>query len=224
MSRRPDLSLHSRPWRPTYQPSVGPLSTFDDADALAHRLGRAGRPAAAGRWPALTGALVTLPLVAPAAWLAQAVVRRPAAMCCWPMPAARSGRAMRCLVLTAGPGSCEAAGPARPAGLAAEPGRWPAPQPALRHDCCLGGEPRLIVRPGLGRVEGRIQPSPDGPDGRIGQWPAAWLVGLGTPFNTMRPGGALQLGTRGPAPDLGPGPLLDGRQRDAGAARSPRRG
>ncbi|MCK6403080.1 MAG: type II secretion system protein N [Sphaerotilus natans subsp. sulfidivorans] len=197
MSRRPDLPLHSRPWRPTYQPSAGPLSTFDDA-LTRSRTGWVAQARSSRRWAvagALTGALVTLPLVAPAAWLAQAVsaATRGHVLLADARGSLWAGDAV--LVLTAGPGSREAM---------ALPGRlgWRlsldglAAQLALRHDCCLGGEPRLIVRPGLGRVEVRVQPSPDSPDGRIGQWPAAWLVGLGTPFNTMRPGGALQLGTQ----------------------------
>ena len=31
----------------------------------------------------------------------------------------------------------------------------------------------------------------------LGQWPAAWLAGLGTPFNTMQLGGALRLTSNG---------------------------
>jgi general secretion pathway protein N len=47
----------------------------------------------------------------------------------------------------------------------------------------------LRVRPGLGRVAISLVPSP----GWIGQWPSAWLGGLGTPWNTLQLGGALRL-------------------------------
>jgi general secretion pathway protein N len=33
--------------------------------------------------------------------------------------------------------------------------------------------------------------------GRIGQWPSAWLGGLGTPFNTLQLGGAIRLASPG---------------------------
>jgi general secretion pathway protein N len=33
--------------------------------------------------------------------------------------------------------------------------------------------------------------------GRVGQWPAAWLAGLGTPWNTLQLGGVLQLSSPG---------------------------
>jgi general secretion pathway protein N len=38
-----------------------------------------------------------------------------------------------------------------------------------------------------------LPPSP----GAIGQWPAAWLVGLGTPWNTLQPSGSLRLSSSG---------------------------
>ena len=37
----------------------------------------------------------------------------------------------------------------------------------------------------------------DGARGPIGQWPASWLAGLGTPWNTLQLGGALQLASPG---------------------------
>ena len=49
-------------------------------------------------------------------------------------------------------------------------------------------------------------PSPDGgmntdgargSIGKIGEWPASWLAGLGTPWNTLQLGGALQLASPG---------------------------
>ncbi|MFM2406515.1 MAG: hypothetical protein RL223_4395 [Pseudomonadota bacterium] len=191
------MSLHTRPWRPTYLPSAGPQSTFDDALSRP-RTGWVAQARTSRRWAlvgALTGALVVLPLAAPAAWLAQAVgaVTRGHVLLADARGTLWAGDAV--LVLTAGAGSRDAmALPGRLAWRLAPDGLGV--RLALRHDCCLGGQPQLSVHPGLGRLEVRIQAAPDSPEGRIGQWPAAWLVGLGTPFNTMRPGGALQFGAQ----------------------------
>ncbi len=62
-----------------------------------------------------------------------------------------------------------------------------------RHACCINGELRLRVVPGLGSLRMEL---PAGP-GPVGQWPAAWLVGLGTPWNTVQPSGSLQLSSSG---------------------------
>jgi general secretion pathway protein N len=63
-----------------------------------------------------------------------------------------------------------------------------------RQDCCINGELRLRVSPGLGRtrIELVAAASP-----ALGQWPASWLVGLGTPWNTLQPTGSLQLSSPG---------------------------
>ena len=92
--------------------------------------------------------------------------------------------------------------------------------------CCLNGELLLHVVPGLGRLRVELPgaQSPSGgpsdialgnPSGRalgtrsgnppgspalataIGQWPASWLVGLGTPWNTLQPSGTLALSSPG---------------------------
>lgn len=62
-----------------------------------------------------------------------------------------------------------------------------------RHACCINGELRLRVVPGLAGLRVEL-PAAQGP---IGQWPAAWLVGLGTPWNTLQPAGSLQLFSTG---------------------------
>ena len=57
---------------------------------------------------------------------------------------------------------------------------------------------------GLGRVKTdvRLQPAPDGGDatmqsaGELGHWPAAWLGGLGTPWNTLQLAGVLRIASR----------------------------
>ncbi|MEO5735463.1 MAG: type II secretion system protein N, partial [Rubrivivax sp.] len=63
-----------------------------------------------------------------------------------------------------------------------------------RQDCCINGELLLRVVPGFGRLRFEL---PAGGSELIGQWPASWLVGLGTPWNTLQPSGTLKLSTPG---------------------------
>ena len=104
------------------------------------------------------------------------------------------------LVLAGGPGSQAAR---------ALPGRlaWrlrPGPQGltlALEHACCLTPGAVLSLQPGWGSLRLVVRPVLTGGSSAggltpVGQWPAAWLVGLGTPWNTLQPGGALRLATR----------------------------
>ena len=188
------LSPRSRSWRPTYAPSATP-SRFTFAQRMAGR-GWAAEARASRRWAAFgagVGALVALVAFAPAHWLAQAVASatRQQVLLTDAQGTVWSGDAV--LVLSAGPGSRDAralpgrlAWQLRPAGLAA--------RLTLSHDGSLHGRPSLLIRPGLGQVQVALQPSDA--SGLVGQWPAAWLVGLGTPWNTLRPGGVLQLGAR----------------------------
>lgn len=140
------------------------------------------------------GLVVALIVFAPAAWLAAAVSGASGGY--FMLSDARgsvwSGSAV--LVLTGGEGSRDAS---------ALPGRlhWnvgldgAAVGVRLRHACCLVGEPRLRITPGLGRL--RVEVLAPGGGGPLGQWPAAWLSGLGTPWNTLQLSGALQLSTPG---------------------------
>ena len=60
---------------------------------------------------------------------------------------------------------------------------------APRQACCLRGEPRLRLRPGFGRLAGRAagrRRHAAAARPQVGQWPAAWLAGLGTPWNTLQ--------------------------------------
>lgn len=87
-------------------------------------------------------------------------------------------------------------------------------QVRLRQACCLQGEPtlRLSAGPGGWQVElrpdgtgaaGPAQPAGEQSEstahrsGRIGQYPAAWIAGLGTPWNTMQLEGQLVLNSPG---------------------------
>lgn len=147
------------------------------------------------RWAfggALLGALFGALAFAPAAWLAGAVqthsdgrlLLADARGTVW------SGSAVP--VLSGGAGSRAAT---------ALPGRlhwslgWEAGALALqlRHACCLHDTPVLHLRPGIGRLRVALPVAPDA----LGEWPAAWLTGLGTPWNTLQLAGMLRLSSPG---------------------------
>jgi len=151
---------------------------------------------AALRWAVFGGVIGTVIGViafAPAAWLAGAVASATGERLL--LAEARgtvwSGSAVP--VLTGGPGSRDAS---------ALPGRleWTVGTRGLgfelraRHDCCLNGTIALQYRPGLGTSTIKMD-APLG--GWIGQWPSAWLAGLGTPFNTLQLGGSVRLTSPG---------------------------
>jgi general secretion pathway protein N len=151
---------------------------------------------AARRWGiagTVLGLLISLLVFAPSAWLAKAVAHATgdrllladARGTLW------SGSAV--LVLTGGPGSRDAS---------ALPGRleWKLGLKGLglelraRQACCINDTAVLEVRPGFGQITATLVP-PSG--GWVGQWPAAWLGGMGTPFNTLQLGGAIRLTSTG---------------------------
>ena len=151
---------------------------------------------AAGRWSLagiVLGALVGLLAFAPAAWLASAVASATGERLL--LTDARgtlwSGSALP--VLTGGPGSRDAS---------ALPGRleWNLAWRGLgaelraRQACCLRGEVRALIRPGFGRFAVQVLPAEST---TLGQWPAGWLAGLGTPWNTLQLGGTLRLTSPG---------------------------
>ena len=182
------------------------------------RLTRTARPVrdATGRrraWPwalagAFFGALLAAAAQAPAHWLArwiadttdQRLLLADARGTLW------SGSAV--VVLTGGPGSRDAS---------ALPGRldWTIGIKGLglelraRQACCINGTAALQVKPGFGRITLALAPSP----GWVGQWPTAWLGGLGTPWNTMQMGGSLRLASPGLSVES-----VQGRWRLAGRA------
>ncbi|WP_374594810.1 type II secretion system protein N [Aquabacterium sp.] len=152
-----------------------------------------------GAWGAALGGLFGVVAYAPASWVASALsgatdghlVLADAQGTIW------SGSAVS--VLTGGPGSRDAR---------SLPGRlsW-VMRPrvsgglgvsiAFTHACCLNGQPQLIAHLGLGRITAHIENSPEGEPGLVGQWPAAWLAGLGTPWNTLDLGGTVRMTSQG---------------------------
>lgn len=143
---------------------------------------------------AFVGGLVALVAYAPAAWLAGAVASGSGER--FQLADARgtvwSGSGTP--VLTGGPGSRDAS---------ALPGRlhWKlrldgaALRLSAEHACCINGSLNLRLVPSFSGV--RVELLPPAAGQAIGQWPAAWLVGLGTPWNTLTPGGALQFSSPG---------------------------
>ncbi len=62
-----------------------------------------------------------------------------------------------------------------------------------QQDCCMAAPLTLRLRPGLGKLRVELLPPPAGAGAPLAQWPAVWLTGLGTPWNTLRLGGTLAL-------------------------------
>jgi general secretion pathway protein N len=63
----------------------------------------------------------------------------------------------------------------------------------VRQACCINGTVLIQIRPGLGRVRVTVAPR----TGPVGQWPSAWLAGLGTPWNTLQLGGSVRFASPG---------------------------
>ena len=146
---------------------------------------------AAVRWGvagAVLGALGALLLFAPAAWLASAVASATGQRLL--LSDARgtvwSGSAVA--VLTGGEGSRDASALPGRLGWALRPqGMGLLLQ--LEQACCLNGSVAVKVQPGFGRISYTLLPT----SGWVGQWPSAFLGGLGTPWNTMQLGGSMRL-------------------------------
>ncbi|MCU0772943.1 MAG: type II secretion system protein N [Ideonella sp.] len=150
---------------------------------------------AATRWGlagAVVGSGVALVAFAPAAWLASAVASATGDRLLLADARGTVWTGSAVVVLTGGPGSRDAS---------ALPGRldWslrPATSGLVlqaRQACCLNGTVTLRVTPGLGQLTATLVP----PAGWVGQWPTAWLGGLGTPWNTMQLGGVTKLSSPG---------------------------
>jgi len=167
---------------------------------------------AASRWAlagAVVGALVAFMVYAPAAWLASAVASATGERLLLTDARGTLWDGSALPVLTGGPGSRDAS---------ALPGRleWNLAWRGLgvelrtRQACCLRGEIRTLIRPGFGRMSVQVLPSQST---TLGQWPAAWLAGLGTPWNTLQLGGTLRVTSPGLTVDW-----VQGRARFTGEA------
>jgi general secretion pathway protein N len=160
-------------------------------------------------WGAGLGALVGLLAFVPAGWIAKAVSSASDGRVLLTDARGTLWRGSALPVLTGGVGSRDAA--ALPDRLEWRLGvSGLTPELRLRQACCLRGEVRALVSPGWGRVAVRLLPDQGT---TIGQWPAALLAGLGTPWNTMQMGGTLRLTSPGLALES-----VQGRMRFSGDA------
>ncbi len=174
------------------------LSTFDDSLLLGMRrttrsVERGG--ARRGGWAvagALLGAAVALVAFAPAAWLADAVASASNGRLLLAEAEGSLWRGSALVVLTGGPGSKDAAVlPSRlDWSLSPFPGGL---RLTLAQGCCIEPGLEFEWRPGWNTMTLAVRPAGTG----VGHWPAAWLEGLGAPWNTLRPGGQLRLATDG---------------------------
>ena len=176
-------------WSPTVAGSGWSESTLAEQAWDVER-GAAVRWAIAG---ALFGILAGLVVFAPAAWLAKAVASASdqrlllsdARGTIW------SGSAVP--ILTGGADSRDASYLPGRLQWTLSP-RFYGVELAARQDCCINGTMIVQIRPGLGRIKAALVPAAAG---AIGQWPSAWLGGLGTPWNTLQLGGTARIATPG---------------------------
>jgi general secretion pathway protein N len=171
-------------WSPTVASTGWSESTLAERDWAAAR-GAAVRWAVAG---ALFGIVAGFIFFAPAAWLASAVasatserlILADARGTVW------SGSAVA--VLSGGPQSRDATFLPGRIEWSLSP-RFYGAELAARQDCCLNGTVLVQLRPRFGGMRATLV----SPAGAVGQWPSAWLGGLGTPWNTLQLGGNVRL-------------------------------
>jgi general secretion pathway protein N len=128
----------------------------------------------------------------PAAWLADAVASASGQRLLLADARGTAWRGSAVPVLSAGPDSRSAA---------LLPGRltWSlglsgaALRLTLRQPCCIADDLVLLLRPGFGGPSVQLPPG----GGVVGVWPAAWLSGLGAPWNSLQLGGTLRLASPG---------------------------
>ncbi|MGM9513591.1 type II secretion system protein N [Roseateles sp. DB2] len=139
----------------------------------------------------LLGCLAGLVSCAPARWLAQGLAQSSGEHLLLADAQGSVWKGSGVLVLQGGPGSRDAASlPGRLAWSIGFDGWQPVLR--LRQDCCINDTLSLRLQPGWGRLRVDL-PAQD-------QWlarvPAAWLGGLGTPWNTLQLSGSLRLSAR----------------------------
>jgi general secretion pathway protein N len=148
-------------------------------------------------WGAAVGAVIGLVAFAPASWLASAVSSGTHGRVLLAEARGTVWNGSGVVVVTGGEGSRDAA--TLPGRLNWQVG-WQGLGPRLRltQPCCLAAPVSVALSPGLGRMAWRVTPSTElPPAAAMGRWPAAWLAGLGTPWNTMHLSGDLRLSTPG---------------------------
>lgn len=152
-------------------------------------------PQRAKRWAwlgAVTGLMAALLVFAPARWLAAALDRATGSKLQLVNTRGTVWNGQGDLLLSGGEGSRGQT--ALPQGIRWTLGPGWSQMPVLRAQlvspCCTEQPLRLALRPGLGSVDLQV-------DAFTSRWPAAMLVGLGTPWNTLRLDGQLMLQSNG---------------------------
>ncbi len=149
-----------------------------------------------GGWGVLVGVLYGLVAFAPAGWLARGIASATEGRLLLTEARGTVWGGSAVLVLTGGPGSRDAS--ALPGRLSWDLGlHGMGLELRLRQACCIHDEVKLRIKPGFGRMQVELAPPPVQAGGVIAQWPAAWLAGLGTPWNTLQLGGVLKLTSPG---------------------------
>ena len=179
------------------QPRQSTLA-MDSVLGLPHPGGRTVRHGTPKRWSiagAVIGLLGALIVFAPASWLAHALASATSDHLLIVDTRGSVWNGSGVLVLTGGAGSRDAS--SLPGRL-----RWRMSpkfqgwgfglQLAAQQDCCINGDLLLGIKPGLGQVELSVDTRADW----LARLPAGLLTGLGTPWNTLQPGGSLRLSTR----------------------------
>jgi general secretion pathway protein N len=138
------------------------------------------------------GAFVAAITYAPASWLASALYSASGERLLLADAQGSVWTGQAVMVLAGGPGSRDASALPDRLHWKLRPS-WRGLTLRARQACCLNGELRLELRPALGGFTLLLPAQPDG----LGRWPARWLTGLGTPWNTLQLGGTLQVATPG---------------------------
>ena len=171
-------------WSPTVASTGWSESTLAE-QAWVEARGAAVRWAVAG---AIVCVLAGIVLFAPASWLASAIASSTGGRLVLADTRGTVWSGSAVAVLAGGPDSRDASFlPGRLEWTLAP--RWYGFDLAARHECCINGTATIQIRPGLGRVRATLVPRTDW----VGQWPSAWLGGLGTPWNTLQLGGSFRL-------------------------------
>jgi len=144
-------------------------------------------------WGGILGFLMGLVAFAPATWLTKSVADWTGQRVLLAEAQGTIWRGNAIAVLTGGPGSRDAS---------ALPGRlswqWQLKgtrlQLLLMQDCCLKAPLVVSVQPGWRKVSAELSGQASAAAAR---WPAAWLIGLGAPWNTLQLNGTLGLTTSG---------------------------
>jgi general secretion pathway protein N len=181
-------------WRRSARPPTRwPGSGFAESTLAQAAWERTRKAVARWGWAGLLcGAAAALLAFAPATWLADAVAARTQNRLLLADARGTVWNGSAVPVLTGGPDSRSAA---------MLPGRtgWSiglrglALELRLRQPCCIADELVLLLRPSLGGLSVQLLPG----SGQMGEWPAAWLSGLGAPWNTLQLSGTLRLSSSG---------------------------